>query len=175
MLDLPDWKSLSKEQRLDLLEPHRLKGESATTMAKLFTNCTRNSVIGLLTRAKVPLMGGDSNRPRPPRPHRAKTTPHGNKGRPKADAVLARIRRRAEDARTKLAALPLTPLPEESEEGVDVTHLIGLVDLTERTCKFPHGDPLKPGFGFCGAPSEPGSPYCDHHRQRAYVRRSDNA
>lgn len=28
--------------------------------------------------------------------------------------------------------------------------LMPLVDLTDRTCRFPLGDPLQPGFGFCG-------------------------
>lgn len=49
----PDWKALSREQQLELIEPHRLAGASASEMASLFENCTRNSIIGVCNRAKV--------------------------------------------------------------------------------------------------------------------------
>lgn len=36
-------------------------------------------------------------------------------------------------------------------------------------CQWPHGDPRKRGFRFCGkAPVVPGKPYCEAHCQRAY-------
>lgn len=48
--------------------------------------------------------------------------------------------------------------------------LIDLLDLTERTCRWPVGDPGKPGFGFCGAEVSPGcKPYCATHGLRAYA------
>src|SRR5690606_20983075 len=53
MLDRPDWKALTKDERLAMLEPHRLAGESAAEMAAHFNNCTRNSVIGAFNRAGV--------------------------------------------------------------------------------------------------------------------------
>ncbi|RRH77340.1 GcrA family cell cycle regulator [Falsigemmobacter faecalis] len=38
-----------------------------------------------------------------------------------------------------------------------------LMELTERTCKWPIGDPATDDFWFCGLPSQAGKPYCDAH------------
>ena len=38
-----------------------------------------------------------------------------------------------------------------------------LMELTERTCKWPIGDPATEDFWFCGLPSVPGKPYCEAH------------
>ncbi|WP_323042300.1 GcrA family cell cycle regulator [Gemmobacter sp.] len=40
---------------------------------------------------------------------------------------------------------------------------ITLMELTERTCKWPIGDPATDDFWFCGLPSQPGKPYCEAH------------
>jgi len=40
---------------------------------------------------------------------------------------------------------------------------ISLMELTERTCKWPIGDPATPDFWFCGLPVQQGKPYCDAH------------
>ncbi|MEM9910790.1 MAG: GcrA family cell cycle regulator, partial [Pseudomonadota bacterium] len=37
---------------------------------------------------------------------------------------------------------------------------LSLMELTERTCKWPIGDPATDDFSFCGLPVEPGKPYC---------------
>jgi GcrA cell cycle regulator len=38
-----------------------------------------------------------------------------------------------------------------------------LMQLTERTCKWPVGDPATEDFWFCGLPSSAGKPYCETH------------
>ena len=38
-----------------------------------------------------------------------------------------------------------------------------LMELTERTCKWPVGDPATPDFWFCGLPVQSGKPYCEAH------------
>lgn len=38
-----------------------------------------------------------------------------------------------------------------------------LMELTERTCKWPVGDPATDDFWFCGLPSVAGKPYCEAH------------
>ena len=40
---------------------------------------------------------------------------------------------------------------------------IGLMELTERTCKWPVGDPATEDFWFCGLPVKQGKPYCEAH------------
>ena len=38
-----------------------------------------------------------------------------------------------------------------------------LMELTERTCKWPIGDPATDKFWFCGHQAENGKPYCSTH------------
>jgi len=43
------------------------------------------------------------------------------------------------------------------------------------TCQWPIGDPSSDKFQFCGAPIEPGRPYCAKHCQVAYIKRDHKA
>lgn len=63
--------------------------------------------------------------------------------------------------------LPVKPKPVDNSDG---SRRIGLLDLRETTCRFPIDDPRQESFGYCGAPSPVGKPYCDHHHRIAYVR-----
>jgi len=45
---------------------------------------------------------------------------------------------------------------------------LNLLELTERTCKWPIGDPSTSEFWFCGHPSEQGKPYCETHISIAF-------
>ncbi len=49
-------------------------------------------------------------------------------------------------------------------EGVRLT----LLELTEKTCKFPIGDPTTEEFRFCGCESNSSLPYCSYHIGVAY-------
>jgi len=40
---------------------------------------------------------------------------------------------------------------------------ISLMELTERTCKWPVGDPATEDFWFCGLDVKAGKPYCEAH------------
>jgi GcrA cell cycle regulator len=47
-----------------------------------------------------------------------------------------------------------------------------LFELTNASCRWPHGQPGTTTFYFCGAPGadlEGGRPYCERHARRAYV------
>ncbi|WP_295535493.1 GcrA family cell cycle regulator [uncultured Thioclava sp.] len=71
------------------------------------------------------------------------------------------------------AGQPLPPQPSANE--IDPAALakvgevekhakkLGLMELTERTCKWPIGDPATEEFWFCGLPSQAGKPYCEAH------------
>ena len=43
-----------------------------------------------------------------------------------------------------------------------------LVELSERTCKWPNGDPLAEDFNFCGNDSAETGPYCQYHARLAF-------
>lgn len=45
---------------------------------------------------------------------------------------------------------------------------LSLMELTERHCKWPIGDPATDKFWFCGLSSEPGKPYCETHIELAF-------
>ncbi|MFN7104479.1 MAG: GcrA family cell cycle regulator, partial [Pseudorhizobium sp.] len=51
---------------------------------------------------------------------------------------------------------------------VPISRKLTLTDLTERTCKWPVGDPLKDDFHFCGVDASDASPYCGYHAKLAY-------
>ena len=57
--------------------------------------------------------------------------------------------------------VPAKPSPEIAEKT-------GLLDLNEKICKWPIGHPGEPDFHFCGAPANPGFPYCVQHCGVAY-------
>ena len=48
------------------------------------------------------------------------------------------------------------------------TKKLSLLELTEKTCKWPIGDPATSEFWFCGHPSEQGKPYCETHISIAF-------
>lgn len=76
------------------------------------------------------------------------------------------------------AGQPLPPQPSLNEISPETlasvrevekrARKIGLMELTERTCKWPIGDPATENFYFCGLPSQPGKPYCEAHVSVAF-------
>ena len=76
------------------------------------------------------------------------------------------------------AGQPLPPQPSANEISPETlatarelekrAKRLSLMELTERTCKWPIGDPATPEFWFCGLPSEAGKPYCETHVSVAF-------
>ena len=73
---------------------------------------------------------------------------------------------------------PLPPQPSTSEISEETlqnvksiekkSKKLSLMELTERTCKWPIGDPATEKFWFCGHAAEPGKPYCETHIEIAF-------
>ena len=71
------------------------------------------------------------------------------------------------------AGQPLPPQPSANEISPEAlasvrevekkAKKLSLMELTERTCKWPIGDPATPDFWFCGLGTQPGKPYCEAH------------
>ena len=60
------------------------------------------------------------------------------------------------------------PAPRSLEVVVPISRKLALTDLTERTCKWPIGDPLAEDFHFCGNDSGESGPYCTYHARLAF-------
>jgi GcrA cell cycle regulator len=67
---------------------------------------------------------------------------------------------------------PIPPAPPRrlvpAKPSADVADKTSLLDLNEKICKWPLGHPGEPDFHFCGAPANPGFPYCVAHCSVAY-------
>lgn len=151
-LEPTGWNAAREEQ----LKVLWAEGQSAAAIADaLGGGLTRNAVIGKVRRLKLPPRYAVT-----PKTH-AKPKANGT-GRPKAAA----IRHRVEMQQAPTVREPVDPFT--GDEGVDCTHLIGLFELTSQTCRYPSGDPLKEGFGFCGKQVQQDSVYCPEHHQRCY-------
>ena len=71
------------------------------------------------------------------------------------------------------AGQPLPPQPSANEISPEAlatvrevekgAKKISLMELTERTCKWPIGDPATEDFWFCGLAVQQGKPYCEAH------------
>jgi GcrA cell cycle regulator len=61
--------------------------------------------------------------------------------------------------------------PPQTPRGVAKQRGKSLLELTNASCRWPHGHPGTSNFFFCGAPGadlERGMPYCPRHARRAY-------
>lgn len=164
---LPDWRDMPEADRKQMVVALIAEKKSASLIARHFSNCTRNSVIGYCGRNNIPM----ARRPGPVRPQKvgverqrpamaAKTKPNG-KGQPKAPAIAASVL-------AKKSLPPVLPYDvEDNLDAVDVTHLIGILDLKAHHCRYIHGDP-KAAHGYCGAQVKPSSSYCPEHHARVY-------
>lgn len=63
----------------------------------------------------------------------------------------------------KPAPIKVEPIEISSGERLGVLH------LSNKTCRWPHGHPGDADFHFCGLTPKHGSPYCDVHHERAYM------
>lgn len=153
------------DERVAILKELYAKGDTHGEIAiALGGGVTRNAVIGKVRRLglaprKAPVTEPKQTGPRT-RIHAARKP--NTKGQPKATAITHRLE--------TAPVFKVEPMPVEDLAGVDTSRLIGLLALTEHTCKWPLGDPLLAGFGFCGEPSKDGSSYCHEHHAVAYVR-----
>jgi GcrA cell cycle regulator len=159
------------DERVEKLKRLWSEGLSASQIAAQLGGVSRNAVIGKVHRLSLPgraKAGGSVATSRATK----RTT-----SAPRAPNYASRV-----VTRTVTRAVGATMLKEEveietSEEMVfvpahnvvvPISRRLSLTELTERTCKWPVGDPLKEGFHFCGCESPDSSPYCNYHARLAY-------
>src|SRR5580700_11710682 len=100
--------------------------------------------------------------------------------RPAAKATAAAARRNAAAVGrrrrgrlpTKPQVTPAVPAAPVAPAAPAMTSGKTLFELTNHSCRWPHGQPGTKTFHFCGVPGadlEGGRPYCERHMRRAYV------
>jgi len=168
------------DERVDTLKKMWGEGQSASQIAKELGGVTRNAVIGKVHRLGLSNRAGASSTPAPER----KTAKTDTKSAaPKPTAKVAPQDKVIEVTVTPRkpivpAGQPLPPQPSANEispetlanvrEIEKTAKRIGLMDLTERTCKWPIGDPATDDFWFCGLSVQQGKPYCEAHVSVAF-------
>ncbi len=161
------------EERVELLKKLWTEGLSASQIAaRLGMGVTRNAVIGKVHRLN--LSGRQpaqrSSMPRatrkgPREPSAPGIRPTGTPSMPTAGANALKAYAQPQ-SRPLVAPLPepkplrLVDLPKDGR--------ITILHLSEKTCKWPIGDPTHDDFCFCGHGPRDGSPYCEYHARIAY-------
>ncbi len=170
------------DDRVETLKTMWGEGKSASQIAKELGGVTRNAVIGKVHRL------GLSNRetkekttkekPAPKEAAKPKVAPKHEKEKSAAAKILESpvslpIRRPI-----ITAGQPLPPQPSNSEISQEALATVAevekkakklnLMQLTEKTCKWPIGDPATDEFWFCGLNVQTGKPYCEAHNAVAF-------
>jgi GcrA cell cycle regulator len=172
------------DERVETLKSMWADGKSASQIAKELGGVTRNAVIGKVHRLGLSNRVGGPDRPEDElQPADAAADEPGPD--PEADAQKPGAAPSAPQPparpfgkdvgapRSKPGGQPLPPQPSPSEISAEAlanlaevakkSRRLSLMQLTERTCKWPIGDPATDDFWFCGLPSVPGKPYCETH------------
>ncbi|WP_376742297.1 GcrA family cell cycle regulator [Ensifer canadensis] len=159
------------DERVEKLKKLWSEGLSASQIAAQLGGVSRNAVIGKVHRLSLPgraKAGGTTAATRPKqRPASAPRAPNY------ASRVTTRTVTRAAGATVLKEEVEVDLVAEQdfriqTDVVVPMSRRLELTQLTERTCKWPIGDPLKEEFHFCGNDSPEASPYCTFHARLAY-------
>ncbi len=175
------------DERVETLKKMWGEGQSASQIAKELGGVTRNAVIGKVHRLGLSNRAGSGGaaatkaapkekpaaaaKPTPKPATKAKPASTPPKEEPELDenGIPISAARRA----IIPAGQPLPPQPSANEispealakvsEVEKTAKKITLMELTEKTCKWPVGDPATDDFWFCGLAVQQGKPYCEAH------------
>ena len=160
------------DERVELLKKLWTEGLSASQIAgRLGSGVTRNAVIGKVHRLNLSgrVQQQRGTQPRAPRKQRepslrrVRTAWHAEPrhGRQQcAEADDAGRSARPPPALPEPQPLRLVDLPQDGR--------VTILHLSDKTCKWPIGDPGSEEFCFCGHGPRDGSPYCEYHARLAY-------
>jgi GcrA cell cycle regulator len=153
------------DERVTLLRQLWEDGQSASKIAAQLGGVTRNAVIG-----KVHRLGLSGRVIKPAEDVAAARRKPVQEV--EIETAIAVVEAEAPEPVAILAHRPAPdfPVPAAAPEPVALaaSQRVTIMDLRESMCRWPIGDPTTPEFGFCGARSITGLPYCTHHAQIAY-------
>ncbi|MCK0171200.1 GcrA cell cycle regulator [Aliiroseovarius sp. S1123] len=176
------------DERVEILKKMWGEGQSASVIAKELGGVTRNAVIGKVHRLGLSnRSSGGSKAPagdkataktaaKPKVAAKPKAAPKkAAEPAPKAEEAPVADAKPATPARKAIipAGQPLPPQPSANEISPEAlakvsevekgAKRLNLMELTEKTCKWPVGDPATDDFWFCGLGVQQGKPYCEAH------------
>lgn len=172
------------DDRVEILKKLWVEGQSASQIAKELGGVTRNAVIGKVhrlglsnratsssssksdTKSKTSVKSMSDTKRVSNKTSTSKVTSANSPSEPRSNVTSLR-------RQIIPAGQPLPPQPSANEISPEAlarvseiekkAKRISLLELTERTCKWPVGDPATEEFWFCGLPSQAGKPYCEAH------------
>lgn len=173
------------DERVELLKKLWNEGLSASQIAAQLGGVSRNAVIGKVHRLKLSGRGKTTTAaPRSkkvntvaatPRPAATTTSSSSNgASRPQATTTIRTATVTQSVGATALQmeyvadAVTERVVRPASDVVVPISRKLTLLQLSERTCKWPIGDPLNDDFHFCGSESGDASPYCGYHSKLAF-------
>lgn len=127
------------DERVTLLKKLWCEGKTAAEIAKALGGVTRNAVIGKAHRLKL------SNRVSP-----------------------IQQNERKEDRTPEIRKIPKAKIVQTAKPANTAFKGLKLIELKERMCRWPSGDPKDEDFAFCGCNTVAGLPYCEDHAKMAY-------
>jgi GcrA cell cycle regulator len=158
------------DERVELLKRLWTEGLSASQIAgRLGYGVTRNAVIGKVHRLNL---SGRAPQPRTAvaRPRKIREPSHpgrslGIPSMPSSGNNALKPMMRPEPIARQLTIpepkpLRLVDLPKDGR--------VTILHLSDKTCKWPIGDPGTEDFCFCGHKPRDSSPYCEYHARMAY-------
>ncbi len=178
------------DDRVEKLKKLWGEGQSASQIAKELGGVTRNAVIGKVHRlglsnrntGAAPKAAAETKAKPAPKPAPVEAAKPKAKPKPKEPMQTQPAVPRPPEGRSTLPATrkqiipagqPLPPQPSANEISPEALAKVNevekkakkltLMELTERTCKWPVGDPATEDFWFCGLPVQQGKPYCEAH------------
>ena len=160
------------DERVDLLRRLWSEGLSASQIAAQLGGVSRNAVIGKVHRLKLSSRGRATATPtRQKKPSTASTvTATKTVARTATVTRPVTVTVGATALQTQFEAEPVARqyLRPQEEVVVPISRRLKLVQLSERTCKWPNGDSLSEDFSFCGNNCADTGPYCGYHARIAY-------
>jgi GcrA cell cycle regulator len=144
------------DERVELLKKLWQDGLSASQIAAELGGVTRNAVIGKVHRL------GLSGRGQPTSSIKRQRRTHST--------GMRRVRQMITVGNLALKPdqLPDVDMRPRRNVVVPIALKLSIFQLTEKTCKWPIGDPGHDEFHFCGHDSLENLPYCEYHAGVAY-------
>ena len=172
------------DDRVEVLKKLWVEGQSASQIAKELGGVTRNAVIGKVHRLGLSNRATSSSSSKSDTKSKTSVKSMSDPKRVSNKTSTSKVtsansplepRSNVTSLRRQIipAGQPLPPQPSANEISPEAlarvseiekkAKRISLLELTERTCKWPVGDPATEEFWFCGLPSQAGKPYCEAH------------